>query len=90
MTRYEQETVINYNQEEAQVYTCNAFLIRRLDKLFENHSKITLIKSNEYSRTYSFPKKWIKVKPLRQLSDEKRSELAERAKRNFGKNGENE
>ena len=61
MTRYEQETVINYNQEEAQVYTCNAF-----------------------------PKKWIKVKPLRQLSDEKRSELAERAKRNFGKNGENE
>lgn len=87
MIRYEQETIINYNQEEilAELYTCDASLIRKLNKLCEKHSTITVTKSDEYSKTYSFPKKWVKIRPPRQLSDEKRAELSERAKRNFKK-----
>lgn len=91
MTRYEQETIINYNQKEttAQIYTCDISLIRKLDKLCKVFPTITVAKSDNYGKAYILPKKWIKVKPPRQLSDEKRSELAERAKRNFKRNENN-
>lgn len=86
MTKYEQETIINYNQEEnlADVYTCDAPLIRKLDQLCEKYPEIIVTKSDEDGKTYSLPKKWVKIRPPRQLSDEKRAEMAERAKRNFG------
>lgn len=85
ITKYEQETIYNYNQEEplASCYTMDRALIRRLDALAEKHKEITLLRTVEGVREYTFPKKWIKVKTPRQLSDEKRQELKNRALRNF-------
>ena len=84
-TKYEMETIYNYNQEEplASCYTMDKALIRRMDALAQKHKEITVIKSSEGLREYTFPKKWIKVKIPRQLSDEKRQELKNRALRNF-------
>lgn len=80
MTRYEMETIINYNQEEktASVYTCDKALIRRLDRLCEESTEITVEKEDEYSKSYILPKKWVKVRKPRQLSDELKEKLASR------------
>ena len=85
LTKYEMETIYNYNQEEpfASCYTMDKALIRRLDALAEKHKEITLLRTGEGMREYTFPKKWIRVKIPRQLSDEKRAELKDRALRNF-------
>lgn len=76
---------LNYNQEEglATCYTQDKALIRKLDQLCQKHKEITLVRGNDYAREYTFPKKWIKVRAPRQLSDEKRSELKDRARKNF-------
>lgn len=85
LSRYEQETIINYNQEEqlASCYTHDKALIRKLDELAQKSSSITVIKTGDGVREYNFPKKWIKVQMPRQLSDEKRAELKLRAMNNF-------
>lgn len=85
LTKYEMETIYNYNQEEplASCYTMDRALIRRLDALAQKHKEITIVREGEGVREYTFPKKWIKVKTPRQLSDEKRQELKNRALRNF-------
>lgn len=46
LTKYEMETIYNYNQEEplASCYTMDRALIRRLDALAEKHKEITLIR----------------------------------------------
>ena len=38
LTKYEQETIINYNQEEdmAQIYTCDRNLIRKIEHLIND------------------------------------------------------
>ena len=86
LTKSELETTINYNQDDktATCYTCDMALIRRLDKLCDVSSEIAVSKTDDYSKTYIFPKKWVKIKKPRELSDEKRAELAERARKNFG------
>lgn len=86
LTNLERETTINYNQEELTAVVCthDPALIRKLDKLSLSSSEILVIKEDENSKTYIFPKKWVKVKLPRQLSDEKRAEYAERARKNFG------
>ena len=86
LTKSELETTINYNQDDktATCYTCDRALIRRLDKLCDVSSEIAVSKTDDYSKTNIFPKKWVKIKKPRELSDEKRAELAERARKNFG------
>lgn len=82
----EQETNINYNREEAMavIYTASSVDIRKLDKLFEQHSdEIQLREKTEASRTYLVPKKWIKIRPPRQLSEETLKKLKENASKNL-------
>ena len=45
LSRYEQETIINYNQEEqlASCYTHDKALIRKLNKLMLKNKDITLV-----------------------------------------------
>ena len=80
MTRYEMETIINYNQAEktASIYTCDRSLMRKLDKLCSESEEITVEKEDEFSKTYILPKKWVKVRKTRQLSEEEREKLASR------------
>lgn len=86
LSAYEKETIINYNQAEkiAHCYTYDKALIRRLDKLCEISSEIIVKKTGDGYKEYTFPRKWIKVKFPRQLSSEKRKELQDRARANFG------
>ena len=86
LSRYEQETTISYNNEEktAIIYTGDKSLIRKLDEMARKDSTIIETTRDEYSKTYELPKRYIKVKIHRQLSEEQRQKLAERAKRNFG------
>lgn len=80
LTKYEQETIFNYNQEEktASCYTCDAALIRKLDRLCENGEAITVTREGDGWKEYTFPKSWLKVRPPRKLSDEQRQELSNR------------
>lgn len=82
LTKYEQETIINYNNEEktASVFTYDKSLIRKLDKRLAEMSDMKLIRRGEDFAEYSLPKKWIKVAFPRQYSDEQRAEMAERMK----------
>ena len=86
LTKYEMETIYNYNQEEplASCYTMDRALFRRLDALAEKHKEITLLRTGEGMREYTFPKKWIKVRAPKELSDEQREKMAKRARERFG------
>lgn len=82
LTKYEQETIFNYNQEEktASCYTHDPALIRKLDRLIENGEAITVSREGDGWKEYLFPKSWLKVRPPRKLSDEQRQNLANRMK----------
>ena len=88
-SRLEQETIIVYNQEEATAscYTFDPKLIRKLDNLCSKSTIITVEKEGEGWREYNFPKKWVKVNFPRQVSEEMKQRLADRARKNFGKGG---
>jgi hypothetical protein len=87
LSKSETETHISWtlDEKEATLYTNNPVWMRKMDKLCHLRSEITVSRQDEISKTYKFPFKWVKVVPPRVLSDEKRKELAERARRNFGK-----
>ena len=93
LTKYEMETIYNYNQEEplASCYTMDRALIRRLDVLAGKHKEITVVRTGGGVREYTFPKKWIKVRAPKELSDEQRENMAKRARERFGlaKEGDN-
>jgi hypothetical protein len=79
MSRYEQETIINYNEEdtEAIVYTHHKKLINKLNKLGVEGV------SRGIAMTYKVPKSWVRVIPKREISEEKRKILSERARKNL-------
>lgn len=87
LTKYEKETIINFNQDEAtaNIYTCDSAWIRKLDKLAQNDTRITIESEDENSKTYNIPKKWVKVHKPRVHTNEKRKELSLRAKANLKK-----
>lgn len=82
LTRYEQETIFNYNQEEtnASCFTHDKSLMRKLDALIEKGEAITVVREGDGWKEYSFPKKCIKVRFPRKLSEEQRQEMANRMK----------
>ena len=59
LTKYEQETIINYNNEEktASIFTYDKLLIRKLDKRLAEMSDMKLIRRGEDFAEYSLPKK---------------------------------
>jgi hypothetical protein len=88
LNQYERETIISFNdgEDNASFYTCNKAWQRKLDKLCSQNKGVTLEREDEHSKWYTIPKKWIKVRIPRQLSEKQRKELAQRARANFGKN----
>lgn len=91
LTKYEQETIINYNQEEktAFCFTHDLALIRKLDEFARNGEAITVVREGDGWKEYKFPKKCVKVRFPRKLSDEQRREMAERMKRAVRKENDN-
>lgn len=78
MTRYEQETIILFNEEEntAEVYTHNGKMIRTLDKFCKEFpDNFKEIMKDEKSKTYIVPKQNISVrKPLSKATKAKLSQ----------------
>ena len=65
LSRYEQEVVINFNADEdtATLYTADPVWQRKMDKLAEqNPIDFQCIRSDEVSKTYSFPKRLLCVR----------------------------
>ena len=70
LSKWEKETVINFNDEEdkAVLYTCEAVMLRKMDKLvseFPQIFKVTeevVCNGKPLSRTYEFPKKYATVR----------------------------
>lgn len=93
LTGYERETIINYNNAEdtANVFTLNQSMRRKMLLLAEQYpDDVKIIRQAEDMVELTIPKKWVKVSPPRQLTDEQRAELVERgrqlaAKYSFGK-----
>lgn len=87
LTRYEKETVINWNQaeEQASLFTHDAALIRKMDNLCEKSTAVTCEKRGDGWAEYNLPKGYIRVNAPRQLSEETKAALAERM-RNLRKN----
>lgn len=92
LTRAEQETIINFNEEEktASVYTHNSSIRRRLDQLFKTRfDEMKLVRSSEDYAEYIVPKKWIKISPPKQMSDEFK-EAARKRLASYRQSAENE
>jgi len=88
LSRVEMETIINFNEAEpeANVYTHNSALIRRLEQLCKDRPdecKPGYNQNEPRGRSFDIPKKWLKVNPTRILTEEQLSQRRELAKRAF-------
>ena len=75
LTRYEQETIINYNAEEktATVYTRDSAVMRRIDALvIEYPDTFKCICETDIDKTYEMPKSAVTYRKPRRLSQEQR------------------
>ena len=75
LSRYEQETIVNYNagEQTTTVYTRDRTVMRKLDRLvagFPDTYKLT--GQDEVSKTYSFPKSHVSYRKPRTVSTEQR------------------
>ena len=71
LSRYEQETVVNYNagEQTAIVYTRDKAVMRKLDTLVADFpDTYKLVEQDEVSKTYSFPKAYVSYRKPRNLS----------------------
>ena len=86
LSKYEQETIITFNEEEdiATCFTYNRKLQRKLGDLSQKSSTVALVSETNGAETYTFPKTWVKVQKPRQLSEEMKQVMSQRAKENFG------
>ena len=74
---------MNYNDEkkDGTVYTCNAALIRKMDRLTAQYPEdVRLFREDEVSKSYYVPKRWLKISPPRKtnITDRQREILSER------------
>ncbi len=77
LTRYEQETVVNFNAEEpyAIVYTRDKAVMRQLDTLVTEYPDIfKCIGETDIDKTYSMPKSRISYRKPRRISEAKREQ----------------
>lgn len=78
LTRYEMETIINFNEEEktAGVYTHNKAMRRKLDALSQERPEdCRRDTENQHAASYTIPKSWVKIHPTRKLSEAQREAL---------------
>lgn len=81
LSRYEQETIVNYNagEQTATIHTRDKAVMRKLDKLVADFpDTYSLTGQDEVSKTYSFPKSYISYRKPRRLSEEQRENARER------------
>lgn len=77
LSRYEQETIVSYNADEqtATIYTRDKAVMRKLDTLVADFpDTYKLVKQDEVSKTYSFPKSFVSYHKPRAVSMEQREQ----------------
>jgi hypothetical protein len=75
LTKYEQETIVNYNagEQTASVYTADKTVMRRVDRLVAEYpEQYQLVEQTESSKTYSMPKLYVSYRKPRKVSDVQR------------------
>ena len=81
LTRYEQETIINYNAEDktATLYTRDPAVMRKVDALVIDYPDIfKCIGETDIDKTYEMPKSAVTYRKPRRLSDEQREAAKKR------------
>ena len=84
LSLYEQETIINYNREDAiaTVYTRDPGVMRKLDQLVISFPEVyKCIGETDIDKTYEMPKSAVNYRKPRRLSEEQRRAAGERLKR---------
>ena len=84
LTRYEQETIINFNAEDsdATVYTRDKTVMRQLDALITEYPDIfKCIGETDIDKTYLMPKSRISYRKPRRISEAKREQAREAMKK---------
>ena len=84
LTRYEQETIINFNAEDsdATVYTRDKTVMRQLDTLVTAHPDIfKCIGETDIDKTYLMPKSRISYRKPRRISEAKRQQARDAMKK---------
>jgi hypothetical protein len=82
-TKYEQETVINYNagEQDASIYTRDRAVMRKLDALVIEFPEVyRCIMQTDIDKTYLIPKSHISYRKPRRLTAEQREQQRERMK----------
>lgn len=80
---YEKETVINFNNAEqnASCYTLNTHKRQMLLNLAEEYpDDVKIISKRDGMVEVTFPKKWVKIRPPRKLTEEQRVNAVERGR----------
>lgn len=80
---YEKETVINFNNAEqnASCYTLNTHNRQMLLNLAEEYpDDVKIISKRDDMVEVTFPKKWVKIRPPRKLTEEQRVNAVERGR----------
>lgn len=80
---YEKETIINFNNAEqnASCYTLNTHKRQMLLNLAEEYpDDVKIISKRDDMVEVTFPKKWVKIRPPRKLTEEQRVNAVERGK----------
>ena len=75
LSRYEQETIVSYNAGEqiATIYTRDKAVMRKLDTLVADFpATYKLMKQDEVSKTYPFPKSFVSYRKPRAVNTEQR------------------
>ena len=81
LSKYEQETVINFNagEQRAVVYTRDKAVMRKLDALVIAFPEVyKLVGETDIDKTYSMPKAYITYRKPRTVSDEQREQARQR------------
>ena len=84
LTRYEQETIINFNAEEkgATLYTRDPAVIRKMDALVNVFPEVfRCIGETDIDKTYEMPKSAITYRKPRRISDTQRLAARQRMNR---------
>ena len=91
LSKLERETIITYNEAEAEaeIYTYNRPLQRKLERLaLECPEEVKLLYTDRTgSKTFRLPKKFVSVRAARQISPELREKMAQVAKERFSPHG---
>lgn len=86
LTKYEQETIINFNEKErlASLYTHNQSLQNTLLSLCQSHpAQVRQTSGNRYGgMTFELPKKWVKIALPRVLPEAQKKVLEDMNRKN--------